>query len=477
MTRGRRASAFARLWWMVPLIVVAAALFLAGPVAAGGGGPAQQVNADPTGQVQTYSTSGAIDTSGPFFQQLGTNGRTCGACHAQAEGWTVTPAGVQARFDATQGTDPIFRTNDGANAPNADVSTPAARRQAYSMLLAKGVVRIGLPIPAGAQFALTAVDDPYGYASAGELSLFRRPLPATNLTFLSGVMWDGRETVQPLLTTNSAAQNQSALQADLMHQAVDATTGHAQAIGTPTAAQQQQIVAFETALLTAQVEDSAAGDLDASGATGGPHGLAGQAFSIGVNDPLGGNPTPTPFDDQAMTPYGPWSGLAGTDPTSLARGSVARGEGVFNTRTFTVTGVAGLSDQPGLGTVTATCTTCHDTPNVGNHSIAVPLSIGVADGARRTPDLPLYTLTCTAGPDAGTVYQTTDPGRALLTGQCQDIGKFKGPTLRGLAARAPYFHNGAAATLPDVLASYVARFGVPLSAQDQADLLNLLNSL
>ena len=44
------------------------------------------------------------------------------------------------------------------------------------------------------QFELAQVDDPYGYASATELSLFRRPLASTNLRFLSTVMWDGRET-------------------------------------------------------------------------------------------------------------------------------------------------------------------------------------------------------------------------------------------------------------------------------------------
>ena len=33
----------------------------------------------------------------------------------------------------------------------------------------------------------------------------------------------------------------------------------------------------------------------------------------------------------------------------------------------------------------------------------------------------------------GAVRKTTDPGRALLTGKWKDIGKFKGPVLRGLA--------------------------------------------
>src|SRR5262249_32948976 len=110
-----------------------------------------------------------------FFQNLGTNGRNCSTCHRAEEGWTITPAGVQARFNQTRGTDPIFRTNDGSNSPNADVSTLKARRAAYSMLLSKGLIRVGIGIPNDAEFELIAVDDPYGFASATELSLFRWP--------------------------------------------------------------------------------------------------------------------------------------------------------------------------------------------------------------------------------------------------------------------------------------------------------------
>jgi len=62
------------------------------------------------------------------------------------------------------------------------------------MLLDKGLIRVGIGIPRDAEFELIAADDPYRYASAAELSLFRRPLPATNLKFLTAVMWDGRET-------------------------------------------------------------------------------------------------------------------------------------------------------------------------------------------------------------------------------------------------------------------------------------------
>src|SRR5438477_3689259 len=156
---------------------------------------------NPTGVAATYNTAGKIDEDNPFFQKLGTNGRSCNTCHQASDGWTVIPSHVRDRFDATAGTDPIFRLNDGANSPNADVSTVAARKAAYSMLLTKGLIRVGVGIPDNAEFELVGVDDPYGYASARELALFRRPLPTTNLRFLSTVMLDGRETFKDPTST------------------------------------------------------------------------------------------------------------------------------------------------------------------------------------------------------------------------------------------------------------------------------------
>src|SRR3954469_8293629 len=184
--------------------------------AAGGNGPNMFGYSNSTGINRTFNPRGAIDLGNPFVQSLGTNGRACGTCHDPADGWTVVPSHIQARFENTDGEDPIFRTNDGSNSPNADVSTPAARRNAYSMLLSKGLIRVGIGVPANAEFDLIAVDDPYGHASAAELSLFRRPLPSTNLNFLSAVMWDGRETL--------AGQS---VHFDLSDQANGATLGHA----------------------------------------------------------------------------------------------------------------------------------------------------------------------------------------------------------------------------------------------------------
>jgi len=73
--------------------------------------------------------------------------------------------------------------------------------------------------------------------------------------------------------------------------------------------------------------------------------------------------------------------------------------------------------------------------------------------------------------------QTTDPGRALITGKWADVGKFKVPNLRGLAARPPYFHNGSQATLGDVVTFYDRRFQAGFTPQEVADLTNFLQSL
>jgi cytochrome c peroxidase len=120
-----------------------------------------------------------------------------------------------------------------------------------------------------------------------------------------------------------------------------------------------------------------------------------------------------------------------------------------------------------------TCTTCHNTPNAGNHSVPMPLNTGRAEASRRTPDMPLYTL---RHKTSGQTVQTTDPGRALITGQWKDIGRCKGPTLRALAARAPYFHNGSARNLHEAVRFYNERFGIGFTDQEIDDLVAFLHT-
>jgi cytochrome c peroxidase len=437
------------------------------PAAAGAtsASPAVVESTNASGRARTINANGGpvVDKSSPFFTALGTNGRSCSTCHDASDAMTVTPEHLRARFDATGGTDPIFRTNDGSNSPVADVSTLDARRAAYSMLLGKGVIRVGIPIPAGAEFELAAVDDPYGFASAKELSMFRRPLPAANLRFLSTVMWDGRETFKDA----SQATGFAPLAADLADQANSATTGHAQSAALDDATR-QAIVAFELQLYTAQAEDAAAGPLDADGATGGPAALSGQAFTFGVNDALSPG-----FDPSALTDFAAWKGSS--DPS---RAAIARGQELFDTRKVEITGVSGLNDDLGQPVIEGTCTTCHDTPHAGNHSVPMPLRIGLDDphpaGHLDVSGLPVYTLRNTA---TGETQTTTDPGRALVTGKWKDVGRLKGPILRGLAGRAPYFHNGSDATLADAVRFYNERFQIQLTDDEQADLAAFLAAL
>jgi hypothetical protein len=445
------------------------------------------------GTALTINVNGGpvVDTNNPFFQSLGTNGRACVHCHQPNDNMTITPADVVKRFETTDGTDPIFRTNDGSNSPDADVSTVDARRVAYSMLLTKGVIRIGIGIPANAEFALASVGDPYGHASAAELSLFRRPLPATNLGFLTTVMWDGRELVSGTIPGGPGPIGSSnftqALNFDLAHQSNSATLGHAQAVAPGlTADQENAIVAFEKSLFTAQVFDNSAHQLTAAGANGGPTALSQQGFYFGINDVLGQDPTGASFNNVAMTLYDAWQGLSGG--VNDARAAIARGQVLFNSRPINIVGVAGLNDDLHLTSIPGNCTSCHDTPNVGNHSVPAPLDIGIADpptASGRTAnglyvsDMPVYTLAYT-GTDPAHVGETkvvTDPGRALITGKWKDVGRFKGPILRGLAGRAPYFHNGSAPSLGDVVNFYNSRFGLGLTDQEKSDLVAFLGAL
>jgi len=406
------------------------------------------------GIAETLSTApgSQIDLSGPFFQSLGTNGRSCGSCHQPSDAFSITPAHLQARFLASGGTDPVFRPNDGSNCPTADVSTLEARRQAYSLLLSRGLIRVSMGIPTGADFHLETVEDPYNCATAADLSLYRRPLPATNLKFLSAVMWDGREP-------------------SLANQAVDATLGHAQAATAPTPEQVQQIVDFESAMFTAQSVDSEAGALNSQGAAGGPLAVANQPFHVGINDVLGADPSGAAFDPHVFTIFNAWDGAG-----NPARASIARGQALFNTLPIAITGVKGLNDKLGIEVIPGTCTTCHDAPNAGDHSVKFPIDIGVASfdpGGTELAYLPRYHFRC----DSGAEVVTTDPGRALISGKCADIGKFKGPIMRGLAARAPYFHNGRAQTLAEAVEFYNQRFSLNLTAQQKADLVAFLRSL
>ncbi|HEY3972858.1 MAG TPA: hypothetical protein VGM18_07625 [Candidatus Sulfotelmatobacter sp.] len=441
---------------------------------------------DLTGFSGTYSNTGSVDLSGPFFQSLGTNGRSCGTCHEPTDAFGLSAIDAQFRYAITRGKDPLFAQVDGSTCPTGPINN--------SLVVNDGLIRIGLIVPPNTtdlsppQYTITAVQDPYGCAlttdAEGEqtVSVYRRPLPTTNLGFLSAVMFDGRESlVYPLNDESTFAAN---LNTDLTQQATDATLIHAQATQPPTAAQLSEIVGFELALNSAQLTDFGAGSLSKKGAQGGAKFLATQPYYPGINDSLGGDPDGNPFNPNVFTIYTSFQ-----NSHNPQQASIARGETIFNTQPLTITNVPGLTT--GTTPIVGTCTTCHDTFNVGNHSFPLPLDIGTAHSLTyetdpniiaglnqlNAPTLPVFELVCTQGSLAGTTYYTSDPGKALITGQCSDIGRGKGLILRGLAARAPYFHNGVAANLTQLVNFYNQRFQINLTQQQMTDLINFLQTL
>ena len=454
---------------------------------------------DTTGAIGTFH-SGGLDTSNAFFQSLGSNGRSCATCHLAGAAMSFTPQHARQLYEKSNGADPLFASVDGAN---CNTVTPRDRA-GHSLILGSGLIRIPTPVPINAEFAISVVHDPYGCALQVDpktqvltASVYRRPLPTANLSFLSAVMFDGRETIAPLNLTSTLSSN---LRTDLLHQAADATQNHAQAAAAPTDTQLNSIVDFVLATYTAQIWDEEAGLLNDDGAHGGPIQLAGQSYYPGVNDSLGADPNGIPFTPGSMTLYAQWeASMPHRGERANGRAEIAAGEKLFNSAPMIIANVRGLNDNAALNKPTSfagTCATCHDTPNIGHHSLPLPLDIGTGHSANvnyesdpvisaalnelSPPDLPVFLISGCQNPfTAGQPqsFYTTDPGRALITGHCADFNRVKGPILRGLAARAPYFHNGAASNLRELVNFYNQRFSMALSDLQKRQLVAFLNAL
>ena len=408
---------------------------------------------NPTGASRVVTVNGAtIDENNPFFQNLGVNGRRCVTCHQPSAAMGITPPQVQALFNSSQGLDPLFRLNDGANGPLAPVSTLAQRSAAYSLLRSKGLIRIGLTLPANRDYDVKIVLDPYAGTGANppvnqtvpataspKLSFYRRPLLSANTRFIAAVMWDGREaTVNPVPSNANQGDGVQAFEVgapvrtNMLTQANNATRGHAEGARDLTATERASIVDFQMNLVVAQERDNVAGALNLSGAIGGPQALRTQQTFFGINDSHGGNPFGTAFNPNAMNVFNAWSGLSGTTQNNR-RASIARGQAIFNTKLIRISGVRGVNDALGVATLNGSCTTCHTHPNVGNHTDILPLDLGISKAAEGDNVLPVFRVTNRA---TGAAEEVTDLGRAILTGRFADLGKQKGPTLRAPRPRA-----------------------------------------
>lgn len=414
------------------------------------------------GVAESAHTSGTIDTTNPFFLSLGINGRACVTCHDPRAGWTITSSLARELFEDSDGTDPLFRPHDGANRPDADVSTVKARRASYSMAITRAVTRFTRTVPATAEFTVDAVDDPYGWSTTTTFSAFRRPGAISNTAKQVAITWTGAPG--DMMVRLQGIMN-------------GATKSHAQRATDIPVEQQLAGAQFMFGLSFAQIVDKKAGRLDEDGALGGPANLAATPFYIGINAIGGDTVTGAPFDPNSSRLFTAWldrDRCRGRDSRETrAREQIARGEKVFNTLEFDIRGVAGLNDALGQPVIRGRCTTCHNTPNIGGQSEFRLMDTGVADANRRTRDMPLVTV---RNKTTGEVRQVMDLGRATSTGLWADIGKFKAPMLRGVGSRAPHFHDGSARNLREVLDHYKERFGVRFRG-DEDDLVAFLEAL
>ena len=387
---------------------------------------------NPSGTAATFSAAGFVDLDNEFHTPQGSNGRSCASCHLVQSGWSIRPSDVELKFLATQGTDPIFNPLD-ADSPTADVSTPAARFGAYSMLR-KGLFRRGGNVPVGAEYEITAVDDPLGAGgSLTKFQAFRRPLATANFHIARNIGWhdqDGNGSLD--------------VHAGLTSQAKGNITGAQQ--GNPaTAATIEAIVEYEEGLRFAQQSVLGVGPLTACGATGGPEKLSNQTQVAG-----------------RFTLYDAWIDLKPGSCTTPAedemRARIARGQELFNA----------------VNPNGRSCSGCHNAQNNGSNVNGTLFDVGASRPEFRQPGMPLYTV---RNKTTLEVRQTTDPGRALRSGRWADMDRFKVPSLRGLSARAPYFHNGTAATLDDVILHYQQALGFQFTPEQRAALVAFLQAL
>ena len=371
--------------------------------------------------------------------------------------------------------DPLFAPVDGSDCPPVS-SNQEPDSASSSMVLKYAVIRIQLAIPATASFSLVSATNPKRCAMApgsaaisGDLFLFRRPLPSTNLLLLSAVMWDGRESLQKITTTAGEQSSTAPLLFDLADQANSATTTHAQGAPIVGTQAQQDIVNFEMGLSTAQVilvPDIGIALLDLEGSDGGANYLqntVAPAFSIGVNNPLS-----PPFTNTVFTIYSAWK------PTSPeyrrlppVQQAIGRGEALFNNTTFVIHDVPGLTACRPIRSTTpptrwparmwwpdAACVITARTPATTRQPWR-SISASRWPGRPTTTAAPtpcstwrisrVYTLTNSS---TGATVEVTDPGKAMISGSWTDVGKTKGPILRGPRRARRTFTTGRPKTWP-----------------------------
>ena len=465
---------------------------------AGQGGylPWDESYENPDGQVTVVNKKGSVQTKDhPFFEPLGANGRACVTCHQPANAMSVAAASLRERWRETDGHDPIFAAIDGSNCPDLQ----QAERASHALLLDKGLFRIARPWPprdAGGRpirpdFTLEVVRDPTGcntsprwglYSASPMVSVFRRPRPVANFKYIlaMGFENDPKAGLPLPIDPQTGRPSSHNLMSDgralsLAAQMREAGATHLQMTRALSPEQIAQITDFEGRIYAAQQLDAAGGGLDQGGADGGPAKLEASE--------------PGRLGDQTVAVWSEFAAWekAADDPNLTPaerafRASVARGAKLFRDRTFLISDSAGVNSPMGFGNPTRNgCAFCHNMSQMGMDVAPGQVDLGTTNlpYADPQPDLPLFRITCLGPPHPhyGRVILTHDPGYALTTGRCADVGRITLQSLRGLAARAPYFANGSAKDLRAVIDYYDRRYNIGYTEQEKQDLVNLMRAL
>jgi hypothetical protein len=369
----------------------------------------------------SITTAPIVSLSNDFFTPQGTNGRDCGTCHAAEDGWSITPATVTLMFLLSDGLDPLFVNNLDTDTPTCDMSTTLSRWNCTTMLR-QGLFTRRVSPPPNRDYDVIDAVDPFGVGTTSSLWFFRRPLPTANFKSHT-VMWDAANTVGTSLGDG------------LIRQARGNVTGAQQGAPAPDEVI-FDIVDYEAGIGHAQSFVAGAGSLTAAGAKGGP-----------------ANAIEQPLVNARFDLFDAWK-----DSSNPSRRRIYRGQEIFN------------NENVASG---RTCRGCHNAANNGQNVNGTLFDVG-ASRPEFGPGKAVYTFQSRVTDE---IVESTDPGRGIRNGVFADLNKFKTPNIRGLAARAPYFHNGIAATIPAVIDHYEAALGFDFTDQEETDLAAFLAAL
>jgi len=449
------------------------------------------------GDLRILLEGGPMETGGhPFFEPIGPYGRACVTCHQPVDGMSLSVESIQRQWQRHGHLDPLFAAFDGSNCPDL----PQHQRDSHSLLLEHGLIRIPRPWPprddAGhplvTDFTIAVVHDPTGCnlsprwglaAPEPMISVWRRPRPVANFKYVlaMGFSVDPKQGL-PLPVDAAGHPHSGNLMADrrvltLEAQAQDALKHHLGLSESLPVDEIARIVDFESRIYLAQQRSHVGGDLAGQGAQGGPLLLRdsppGRLGSQG---------------SAVWSEFDAWNRRAEDTDASVSpeqrewRASVARGAAIFRERTFLISDSAGINSRIGFGNpVRDRCAFCHNMSQTGMDVAPGQVDLGttILPFADPQPHLPLFKITCTGEPHPhhGAIILTHDPGFALTTGRCEDVGKITLQSLRGLAARGPWFSNGSAKTLRAIVEYYDRRYGIGYSEQDIEDLVHLMEAL